>query len=114
MGGKRNNPIEHGLDMKNVEKRYMKLMQLAEDFDNVLRMPGLGQAVHPSGLPKAHGFMIGKNGNTLYWYIDPTQNGYYRCYPMDDEGNLYKPRYYTPEQEIAVIYPKTENDGNNS
>ena len=51
---------------------------------------------------KAAGFRIGK-GKKLYWYIDPTLYGMYRCIPLEADHSLGWPRYVTPDQEVTVV-----------
>lgn len=85
---------------------------LADDFDYLLNIP------HPSGYQfsnrlqkeikcegkSAKGFTIGKHGKTMFWYINPTQNGCYKCHPVDEQGNIYEPRYYDPRTKITIHY----------
>ena len=78
----------------------MKLGDLAFYFDQIM-FEGDGLAV-----PKAKGFVIGKRGKQLFWYLNPTRNGYYAVYPQYENGEIGHPRYYPSEKEITVKYIK--------
>lgn len=73
----------------------MTLTELADKYDEIM-FDGLR--------PRAKGFTIGKRGKTMFWFIDPTPNGFYRCYPQDSEGNLFPPRYYDPCKTLVTIH----------
>jgi hypothetical protein len=88
--------------------------ELADDYDYLLNITpfGGGDHIYSNKLRKrvkregepARGFTIGKRGKTIFWYIIPTPNGCYKCYPTDERGNIYTPRYYDPRTKITIHY----------
>jgi len=101
--------------MKGELKTYeCTIGELADDYDYLLNITpyGGGDYIYSNKLGKrvkregesARGFTIGSRGKTVFWYIVPTPNGYYKCYPQDEQGQLYAPRYYVPETKITIHY----------
>ena len=88
--------------------------ELADDYDyllNITPMGGGGNGITSNKFGRvkyegepAKGFTIGSRGKTMFWYINPTQNGCYKCYPTDERGNIYPPRYYDPRTKIIIHY----------
>ncbi len=62
-----------------------------------------GNEIPPTGLA-AKGFTIGQ-GRQLHWYLAPVAKlGKYRVWPQYDNGEIGRPRYIFPEQEITIHY----------
>lgn len=72
----------------------LTLDDLAGRFDELMTEPR----------PRAKGFSIGR-GKKLYWYITPyPRSGFYRCVPLEPDGELGWPRWCSPYQKVTVHY----------
>lgn len=83
--------------------KVMTIGELAFNYDNIMRIPGLGDKQHRDG-PLAKGFSIGK-GKTIYWWITPQpRSNTYRVIQQGFEFKKVSVRYGIPSNQLVTIH----------
>lgn len=96
--------MQKEITVEEGNRREMSLGELVDNWDDVMRLPGMGCHKHPAG-DMAKGFTIG-NGKLLYWWVSPMPiSNTYRCIQAGYEFKKVSIRYgISSFQKITVHY----------
>lgn len=62
---------------------------------------------HCSGTPETDGFSLGEKGTAKFWMWDPTQNGYYKLYQQNEQGEIVGIRYVDARLTKVRVWKRT-------